>query len=233
MDMRAIEVGASTIREVDITGKPIVAGKVPAWLRPQVLDRIEQVVVATLWLWLAWSAYVAYVHDHNVLAPILPLSESAVLVFVLIRRPTQAISLDFGAWLLAITATAAPLLIKPGFDMFPALAPLGIVLVAVGQCIQLGAKLSLRRSFGIAPANRGIKISGLYRFVRHPMYAGYLFTHLGIMVLMPSPLNLVIYVIGWWAQIRRLQAEEKLLGEDAGYRDYCAHVRWRLVPGLF
>jgi len=107
------------------------------------------------------------------------------------------------------------------------------VLVGFGNAVQLAAKLFLRRSFGIAPANRGIKTDGMYRFVRHPMYAGYLFVHIGILLLMPTVLNAVIYGIGWYAQILRLLAEERLLGEDPAYRDFMMKTRWRLVPGVF
>jgi protein-S-isoprenylcysteine O-methyltransferase Ste14 len=69
--------------------------------------------------------------------------------------------------------------------------------------------------------------------VRHPMYAGYLFVHIGIFALMPSAMNLVIYALGWWAQILRLLAEEALLGRDDAYAAYMGKVRWRLVPGVF
>jgi protein-S-isoprenylcysteine O-methyltransferase Ste14 len=113
------------------------------------------------------------------------------------------------------------------------LAPLGVFLLFLGNCWQAYAKLILRRSFGIAPANRGIKITGPYRLMRHPMYAGYLAVHLGVLAVMFSWWNLAIYAIGWAAQIKRLMAEERLLGEDADYRDYMAKVRWRLIPGVF
>ena len=99
--------------------------------------------------------------------------------------------------------------------------------------IQISGKLFLRRSFGIAPANRGIKRDGVYRFVRHPIYAGYLFTHIGILLVMPSLVNLAIYAIGWWAQILRIDAEEALLGQDPDYRDYMQQTRWRLIPGIY
>jgi protein-S-isoprenylcysteine O-methyltransferase Ste14 len=215
---------------MDISAFPAtVPAKAPAWLRPQVLDRVEQVLIALLWVWLVRRVIVS----PNAYAPLMLLSETAVMLFVLIRRPTQAISLELGDWLLAITATAAPLLIQPGMDLFPSLAPVGLVLMFFGNVGQLHAKLALRRSFGIAPANRGIKVSGPYRLVRHPMYAGYLLVHVGVLVLMFSPVNLLIYAIGWWAQILRLLAEEALLSQDAGYRDYCERVRWRLVPGVF
>ncbi len=196
---------------------------------PRVLDRIEQVLIAVLWVGLLYRV----AGSLNGYAPLVLISETAVMIFVLIRRPTTNISLRLGDWLLAIAATAAPLMIQPGLDMFPAIAPLGVALVLFGNVVQGLAKLSLRRSFGIAPANRGIKADGLYRFVRHPMYAGYLAVHIGVMILMPSPINLVIYAIGWWAQILRLQAEEALLSQDPAYVAFKQKTRYRLVPGIF
>ncbi|MBU6267219.1 MAG: isoprenylcysteine carboxylmethyltransferase family protein [Sphingomonadales bacterium] len=193
------------------------------------LDRVEQVLIVLLWMWLVRRVVVS----NNPYAPLLLLSETAVMVFVLIRRPTQAISMALGDWLLAITATAAPLLVQPGVNLLPQMLPVALGLLFVGNCGQLYAKLALRRSFGVAPANRGIKVSGPYRLVRHPMYAGYLIVHIGSLLLFFTPINLAIYVIGWWAQIRRLLAEEALLSQDSGYRDYQATVRWRLVPGIF
>ena len=199
------------------------------WLKPAVLDRLEQAAIVILWLLLAqrvWSS-------GNPFAPLLLISETSVMIFVLIRRPTEAISVRLGDWLLAITATAAPLLILPVPDAWPALAPLGLALVLLGNCFQIWAKLFLRRSFGIAPANRGIKRTGPYRYVRHPMYAGYMLSHIGIFMLMPSLLNLTIYVIGWSAQILRLNAEENLLGLDSDYRAFMGKVKYRLIPGIY
>lgn len=196
---------------------------------PRVLDRIEQGLILVLWLALVNRV----AHSLNGYAPLALISETAVMAFTLIRRPTGNISLRLGDWLLAIAATAAPLMIQPGLDMFPKIAPLGIALVLLGNVVQALAKLSLRRSFGIAPANRGVKSDGLYRFVRHPMYAGYLAVHIGIMILMPSLLNLLLYTIGWWAQILRLRAEEALLSQDPAYQAFMGKVRYRLVPGVF
>ncbi|MEN9683188.1 MAG: hypothetical protein RLZZ427_939 [Pseudomonadota bacterium] len=199
------------------------------WLTPARIDRLEQVVIVLLWSLLVQRV----LGSPNPFAPLVLIAETSVMLFALVRRPTTAISVRLGDWLLAATATAAPLLIQPGVDLFPSLAPLGLALVLLGNCFQLWAKLFLRRSFGIAPANRGIKQDGPYRCMRHPMYAGYLVVHIGIMVLMPSWLNLGIYAIGWGAQILRLQAEERLLNADPAYRAYAAKVRWRLVPGVF
>ena len=201
------------------------------WASPAMLDRLEQVLIVMLWVWLVQRVVGSFAVNKD--GWLLLVSETSVMLFTVIRRPTNAITLDLGDWLLAITATAAPLLIQPGYDMFPQIHALGVAMVLLGNFGQAAAKLSLRRSFGIAPANRGVKVSGAYRFVRHPMYAGYLMVHIGILMLMPSPLNLTLYIIGWTAQIRRLKAEEALLGQDPAYQDYMTKVRWRLVPGVF
>jgi protein-S-isoprenylcysteine O-methyltransferase Ste14 len=201
------------------------------WLPPARLDRFEQIAIVILWVLLARRVDNA----TNPLAPLILVGETAVVIFVLLRRPTQAISLRLGDWLLAIIATFTPLLIMPVDTpaALQALIPLGVGLVVVGNAVQVAAKLFLRRSFGIAPANRGIKTGGMYKIVRHPMYAGYLLIHIGILVLMPTVHNFIIYSISWSAQIPRLLAEERLLSEDPAYRGLLAKIRWRLIPGVF
>ncbi len=207
----------------------IVAKTPPAWLTPRRLDRIEQVTIVALWSLLVWRV----LQSPNHMAPLVLIAETSVALFVLFRRPTERISMRLGDWLLAATATYAPLLIVPSAELWPVLEVPAVALILFGNVVQISGKLFLRRSFGIAPANRGIKRDGLYRFVRHPIYAGYLFTHIGILMIMPSLVNLVIYAIGWWAQILRIQAEEAWLTQDPDYRDYQAQTRWRLIPGLY
>ena len=95
------------------------------------------------------------------------------------------------------------------------------------------AKIALWRSFGILPANRGVKTGGPYRLLRHPMYAGYLVTHVGFLVGFPSMQNTALYAAAFAVQVGRLLREEAILKEDPVYRNYAARVRYRLIPGLF
>jgi protein-S-isoprenylcysteine O-methyltransferase Ste14 len=97
----------------------------------------------------------------------------------------------------------------------------------------LVALLSLGRSFGIVPANRGVKRHGLYRIVRHPIYASELIFHLGYLLGNISGRNLGLVILVAAGQVYRLLAEERLLREDPAYRDYVKAVRYRLVPGIF
>jgi len=204
--------------------------KEASWLlRPAVLDRIEQVAILLLWSWFAYRV----MHADNTFTRLALISETSIAVFSLIRRPTQNISVRLGDWLLAITATLAPLLIVPNAPPIAPLLPVAFALVVFGNLFQIWAKLTLRRSFGVAPANRGVKANGAYRIVRHPMYAGYLLNHIGIFLITPSPINFSIYGICWYAQILRLKAEEELLSQDPAYVAFKEKVRWRLIPGVF
>ena len=76
--------------------------------------------------------------------------------------------------------------------------------------------------------------SGPYRFVRHPMYAGGSLLFIGMPLALGSYWGLLAFVAVLPALIWRLLNEEKFLAKNLpGYADYCARVRWRLIPGVF
>lgn len=196
-------------------------------LRPAVLDRLEQVLIILLFLWLSWRV----MQSGNAYAYLLLVSELTVAVIVLFRRPTEAISTDIRDWLLAIGATCVPMLVATTSQ--PGIVHIAVPLMLFGTIWQIGAKLFLRRSFGVAPANRGIRSDGPYRLMRHPIYAGYLIVHIGALLLMPSLWNFAVYALAWALQIARLQREEAFLGIDPAYSAYCNKVRHRLIPGVY
>jgi protein-S-isoprenylcysteine O-methyltransferase Ste14 len=196
---------------------------------PLALDRIEQVAIVVLWTWLSWRV----LGSVNPFAPLLLASETLIALFVLLRRPSASISVRRSDWAAAFAATLLPLLIDPGAREAPVLIVPGVLLSLFGTCWQLWAKLVLRRSFGIAPANRGVKKGGPYRGMRHPMYFGYFVTEVGILMLMPSAWNFALYGATWALQVFRLLREEELLMRDPAYRAYAAEVRWRVLPRLF
>ncbi|WP_175819549.1 isoprenylcysteine carboxylmethyltransferase family protein [Burkholderia sp. BCC0419] len=102
-----------------------------------------------------------------------------------------------------------------------------------GIAWQLFAKLSLGRSFGLLPANRGVVSTGAYRFMRHPIYAGYLLSEIGFLLANFSTRNALTIGVWMLLQIGRIRMEERVLSEDADYRAYKTKVRYRLIPGVF
>jgi protein-S-isoprenylcysteine O-methyltransferase Ste14 len=103
----------------------------------------------------------------------------------------------------------------------------------MGLLVVIGGKISLGRSFGLIPANRGIVSSGLYRLVRHPIYLGYLITHIAFVVANPTLWNVALLLTADVALFARAVCEERTLAHDEAYRAYQTRVRWRVVPGLF
>ena len=121
--------------------------------------------------------------------------------------------------------------IAPGIRLVPEAT--AAALQVAGLLVQIYAKWSLRRSFGLLPANRGVIVTGPYRIVRHPMYLGYLITDIGFLVANFGMRNLIVVVAQWTLQIVRIVKEEQLLSNDVTYREYMRRVRYRLVHGVF
>jgi protein-S-isoprenylcysteine O-methyltransferase Ste14 len=90
--------------------------------------------------------------------------------------------------------------------------------------------LSLRRSFGIVPAHRGIRTGGLYNVVRHPLYASELVWFLGFTIDNPSGWNIGLWLCDCVLQFSRACAEERFLSVDPTYSQYRTRVRYRLIP---
>jgi protein-S-isoprenylcysteine O-methyltransferase Ste14 len=191
------------------------------------LDLIERIALVVFYAALLWRLWPPEATGWLVI-----LSEGMVLAFVLVRRPAEAISVSPREWAVAFAGSALPLFVTP---QGTALAPeaVSVWLMGAGLVLGIGAKLSLMRSFGMVPANRGVKRWGLYRLVRHPMYLGYMAVHLGYFLAHPSWWNGALYLATAACQVARIFAEEKLLGQDEAYRVYAGAVRWRLVPGVF
>jgi protein-S-isoprenylcysteine O-methyltransferase Ste14 len=197
------------------------------------LDLVEKFIVAACMTVLA-SRMIPVVVATGALPPLLLLvSESMVVLFILLRRPTDTISRRGMDWAVGMAGTLLPLLaIAP---RGAALAP-GLVvelLMIGGFVLQISAKLTLRRSFGVVAANRGVKASGPYRLLRHPMYAGYALTHIGFLLAGPSFWNVAVYTGTVALQVRRILAEERVLGEDPAYRSFAEKTRYRLLPFVF
>jgi protein-S-isoprenylcysteine O-methyltransferase Ste14 len=76
-----------------------------------------------------------------------------------------------------------------------------------------------------------VAVTGPYRFVRHPMYAGWIARWLAMPVALGSLAALPAFCLIIPIFTLRLLNEEKFLARELpGYSDYCRQTRWRLVP---
>lgn len=203
---------------------------------PPALQRIEpllNVVWAAFTAALAWRTLAAAGQDGAwpALAFFALHAEAAALF--LVRRRAASFARAPSAHAVALLSAGYFWL----FDLEPALrtavSPYGDAVLLAGCGAVFAAMASLGRSFGVLPACRGVRTGGLYRAVRHPVYAGYVAMDAGFLLAYPSPANAVVLAVGLGLYVLRIRAEERLLRRDAAWRRYRARVRWRLLPGLW
>jgi protein-S-isoprenylcysteine O-methyltransferase Ste14 len=198
-----------------------------------ILDVFERIIVAVLFGQFAIRLFFGHSTGFSLIIVLLFISEFMPVLFVLWRRPAKEVSRNIFDWLLGVVGASLPLLVTATAVKTLAPVTLCFAVMTVGLYIEISAKLILGRRFGIVAANRGVQDSGPYRFVRHPMYLGYTIVHAGFLLGFPSLWNAVLYGAELAIQIARLLREERLLTNDASYRDYAQHVPYRLLPLIF
>ncbi len=199
------------------------------------LDLLERVLVLVVYSHFARTIIASFIaHPTIFLVPLL-FSETLPVIFILCRAPSSEVSRSPLDWLLGVAASLMPLLIVTGSgNHYSAAIMVAVILCMLfGALLELSAKIVLGRSFGLVAANRGVVTDGPYRFVRHPIYAGYTLVHVGYLLSSPSLHNAVLYASTLALQIARIMREERILMRDETYRAMAARVRYRLLPGIF
>ncbi|HEY9305629.1 MAG TPA: isoprenylcysteine carboxylmethyltransferase family protein [Mycobacterium sp.] len=121
-----------------------------------------------------------------------------------------------------------------GWSTVPAsISLIGDVLVAVGLGVSM--LVVIQNSYAAATvnveANQQLASTGLYGWVRHPMYTGNVIIMLGVPLALGSYWGLMFIVPGLLVLAMRIRDEEAMLNEElGGYREYTQQVRYRLVP---
>lgn len=196
-------------------------------------DLAARAVIVTLFTLMTVRLWESFLVTGRLTGLLLVASELLVVVLTVFRRAALLVDRSWRARLLTGLSIAGPPLVVPiaGAGLLPEQAT--VPLSAVGLLIVVGGKLSLGRSFGLVPANRGIVSRGLYRAVRHPIYLGYLITHTAFLIANPSAWNAAALVAADAALMLRAIEEERTLLLDPQYAGYRARVRWRVVPGIY
>jgi protein-S-isoprenylcysteine O-methyltransferase Ste14 len=233
-----LELPAGTLQRIALSeGDPVeITGQAEA--RPRIRLDAVGTLVSNLVLALLFGFFAAAQMSRAVATgewtTTMPLvvQEALLVVLFLTRRRSIATSGRPADWIVGVAGTMLPLFMRPGDAPGP-LAWLGQPLQFAGAAAAVVALGFLGRSFGIVAANRGIKTSGLYRFVRHPAYAGYLLSYVGYAISYPTPRNVLLTAITLLLLNARAIMEERLLEQDPSYEGYLRGTRWRFVPFVY
>jgi protein-S-isoprenylcysteine O-methyltransferase Ste14 len=196
-------------------------------------DLLSRGIVSGLLLALAANLLADFQQTGRVTGLLLLASELLVAVLMTFRRRTADVDRSAISLLLTLISVAGPFLLRPSdqLSMIPDAATVSVS--AFGLLIVIAGKLTLGRSFGIVPANRGVVTAGPYALVRHPIYFGYLLTHIAFVAANPLLRNMLIVTIADAALVGRALKEEQTLEKDERYQAYCRRVSWHVVPGVF
>jgi protein-S-isoprenylcysteine O-methyltransferase Ste14 len=196
-------------------------------------DSLARIFIVALFSFMAVRIGANFLETGRLTGLLLLASEGLVVVLTVFRRAPLAVDRSVRARVLTTLAMMGPPLVAPGVSSPVVDDALSALLGGVGLSVVVIGKISLGRSFGLIPANRGIVSTGLYRVVRHPIYLGYLITHLAFVAANLGPWNLLVLIVSDIALMARAVCEEETLAQDPEYRAYQARVRWRVVPGIF
>lgn len=110
---------------------------------------------------------------------------------------------------LAYVSSALPFIYLESYKALPLAGLVSSILAIIGFTISTLALFDLGSSFGVSPANRGLVGSGLYRYVRHPMYSGYVLSEFGFIIL--NPMNVIIWIASASLYYCRSKLEDQVL----------------------
>jgi protein-S-isoprenylcysteine O-methyltransferase Ste14 len=201
---------------------------------PEVVrDLLSRLVVGALFAILSVNLLTDFAHTHHVTGLLLLASESLVVVLTVMRRRTRIVDRSAAAAIVTMLSLVGPSLVRTSASggLLPDAAT--AVVSTIGFLIIIAGKVTLGRSFGLVPANRGVVIGGVYGVVRHPIYAGYLLTHVAFACAHPTLWNVSVLVVTDTALVVRALYEERVLEADRSYQSYCQRVAWHIVPGVF
>ncbi len=113
----------------------------------------------------------------------------------------------------------------------------GLALFTLGGALRLAPVFTLGRRFtGLVAIQEGhrLETGGLYRFIRHPSYAGLLMSMAGYVLVFRCWLGLLLVAAMLAVLLARMNAEEALLEGEFG-EEYASYKRrtWRLVPWVY
>lgn len=200
--------------------------------RDRLADFVARASLSALFMLLAVRIGREFMETGHLTGLLLLVSELLVVVLTIARRRATVVDRSTGARIIAtVSIVGIPFISPTGSGLVPDLTTAAVS--AVGLAIVITGKLTLGRSFGLMPANRGIVCRGVYKVLRHPIYAGYLVTHVAFLAAHPSLWNLAVFAVSDAALMVRSIYEERTLAKDPEYAEYMTRVRWRVAPGVF
>lgn len=201
-------------------------------LQHPVADRTIAVLAFAPFGYLLWESLRTWPPSLESLLLVLELSVLAITMIT--RRPPVRVTRNPAFWLLALVTTYWSFPTMALYEAGERLVPpaVSISLAILGFAVSIGARLSLGRNIGFVPAERRIVTTGLYAYVRHPIYSGLFISIVAVDLASFSWRNIALDLVWISLWIIKTFVEERFLRTSSEYAQYMTRVRWRWFPGI-
>jgi protein-S-isoprenylcysteine O-methyltransferase Ste14 len=189
--------------------------------------------VTGYFVWQAWQMFDE--HRMNFIEAVFIIHTAIFCLCFLWRMPAHAIQTKISHQAIAVCAFySGVLFIGPETTLSPILLRCSWWTLLAGTLLGIVTLIELGKSFGVLIAAREVRTTGLYGWIRHPMYLSDIVMRFGYFLSHPSwPVAALLVVSSACYVLRALLEESFLTRADPAYTDYTRRVRYRFVPGVF
>ena len=192
------------------------------------------------------SGLVTYVHHANhisngVLAINIAMRVATIAFLIVLASATIARARPIGKArgieprISALLGTMLPtaIVLFPRYELSATAEVISTVLILLGNALSVFVLSQLGRAFSVMAEARQLVASGIYRYLRHPLYLAEEIAVLGIYMQFWSLWTTLLLIVHGAFQVRRMNNEEKFLSEAfADYLRYRKRTK-RLIPGVY
>ena len=197
---------------------------------------LVNIAVASVWCYYAYQGLMNLrsTKEFLLLNIALLFRNTGITLVFLLRRPSKLTSKKVVDWFVAIASTFISYFYLSGGTrpLFRLLTPVTYIVMVLAAFLSAIAVINLGLSFGIVPANRGIKTKWFYAVVRHPLYSLYLLHDTAWVLQCFSTRNCCVFVLYGVITFYRAKCEERFLRQDPAYEEYAQKTRYMLFPGI-
>jgi protein-S-isoprenylcysteine O-methyltransferase Ste14 len=223
------EIPDRTVDQTEAASQPEPAG--PSWASFR--NSLGNVCLALLFLIVLLPAQSPH-YGSTIATEIWFWGAVLMAVLSLARVPPQSSMVNLRSVLATAGMMGVPMLLRPASPATTGwLKYAAISLEIIGLAYTQVSRIYLGRRFGLLPANRGIASNGPFRWVRHPIYSGWVVLTIGFLIAYPNPRNIAMFALSLPFLVWRISLEEEHLIEDPEYRAYVEKTPWRLFPGIY
>ena len=188
-------------------------------------------ILSAFWFYLAVRMIPMFIEGKaNPSAYMLFAVNTLIAVLFLTRRKEKKVTDSLRDRLVTLTCIFLGFSLRPASNASLLSHEVAVGFLTLSLAFVSFAYLNLGRSFGLIPADRGLKLKGAYSWVRHPLYAAEILFFGSFLLVNFIPWNLLIIIGIVISFDLRARAEERLLAGNFEYRDYCKQVRTRYIP---